>query len=222
MSDRTNPLRVAIAENSALFRRGLVLQLASGGVEVTDECGSAEELMPRLRANPPDIVLMDIRMPPTETDEGIRAATEIRAELPQVGILVLSTYVETAYAAAVISIGASAIGYLLKDRVTNIHELLDAIDRITAGECVIDGEIIQALLHRPPRQRALEALSDRERTVLRLMAEGRSNASIAQQLYLTVRTIEAHTAAIFNKLGLSEDPETNRRVAAVITWLRGV
>ncbi len=221
MPDRQHPLRVAIAENSTLFRRGLVLQLASGGVDVTQECGSAEELMPALRADPPDIAILDIRMPPTETDEGIRAAAEIRAELPHLGILILSTYVETAYAAAVISIGSSAIGYLLKDRVTNLHQLVDAIERIDSGECVIDSEIVQALLHRPPRQKALEYLSERERTVLKLMAEGRSNANIAERLNLTVRTIEAHTAAIFTKLELAEDPGTNRRVAAVITWLRG-
>lgn len=221
MADGGTPLRVAIAENSALFRHGLVLQLEAAGVEVIAQCGTADELLGSVGALRPDIVLMDIRMPPTETDEGIRAAAVIRKRFPQMGILILSTYAESTYAAAVLAISDHAIGYLLKDRVTDVRALLDAVQRIAAGECVIDPDVVASLLDQPPRRNDLERLTERERNVLRLMAEGRSNASIAQNLSLTVRTIEAYTAAIFSKLDLAEDSQTNRRVAAVIAWLRG-
>jgi DNA-binding NarL/FixJ family response regulator len=221
MSDGGTPLRVAIAENSALFRHGLVLQLETAGVEVIAECGSADELLDKVGQITPDLVLMDIRMPPTETDEGIRAAAALRQRFPQIGILILSTYAESTYAAAVLAISEHSIGYLLKDRVTDVGALLDALQRIAAGECVIDPDVVASLLGQPPRRHDLERLTERERAVLRLMAEGRSNASIAQNLSLTVRSIEAYTAAIFAKLDLTEDPQTNRRVAAVIAWLRG-
>jgi DNA-binding NarL/FixJ family response regulator len=214
-------LRVAIAENSVLFRDGLALQLAAVGVEVVAQCGSADELLDTLGYQTPSLVLMDIRMPPTETDEGIRAAATIRRRYPEIGILILSTYAESTYAAAVLAISDTAIGYLLKDRVTDVGALLDALQRISAGECVIDPDVVASLLGQPPRRDDLERLTERERAVLRLMAEGRSNAGIAETLSLTVRTIEAYTAAIFSKLGLMEDAQTNRRVAAVIAWLRG-
>lgn len=221
MFDSGAPLRVAIAENSVLFRDGLALQLAAVGVEVVAQCGSADEMLEALAHLTPNLVLMDIRMPPTETDEGIRAAATIRERFPEIGILILSTYAESTYAAAVLAISDTAIGYLLKDRVTDVGALLDALQRISAGECVIDPDVVASLLGQPPRRDALERLTDRERAVLRLMAEGRSNAGIAETLSLTVRTIEAYTAAIFSKLGLMEDAQTNRRVAAVIAWLRG-
>lgn len=221
MSERRTPLRVAIAENSVLFRAGLVLQLEAAGVEVIAQCGSADELMPILEHLNPDLVVMDIRMPPTETDEGIRAAAVIRRKFPELGILILSTYAESAYAAAVLAISDNSIGYLLKDRVTDVLALLDALQRIADGECVIDPGVVSTLLAQPPHQGDLERLTDRERAVLRLMAEGRSNAGIAQTLSLTVRTIEAYSASIFSKLDLLEDAQTNRRVAAVIAWLRG-
>lgn len=221
MSDGHAPLRVAIAENSALFRHGLVLQLEAAGVDVIAECGSADELLASVGELEPDLVVMDIRMPPTETDEGIRAAAVLRSRLPSIGILILSTYAESTYAAAVLAISDSAIGYLLKDRVTDVRALLDALERIAAGECVIDPDVVGALLVQPPRRFDIERLTQRERDVLRLMAEGRSNASIAQKLSLTVRSIEAYTATIFSKLDLAEDSQTNRRVAAVIAWLRG-
>ncbi|HJQ06755.1 MAG TPA: response regulator transcription factor [Nocardioides sp.] len=221
MPDGVPSLRVAIAENSALFRDGLVLQLQAAGVEVIAECGSAEELLESLARVRPDLVLMDIRMPPTETDEGIRAAALVRADFPEVGILILSTYAESTYAAAVLAISDHAIGYLLKDRVTDVGTLLDALQRIADGDCVIDPDVVGSLIAQPPRRTDLERLTDRERAVLRLMAEGRSNAGIATELSLTVRTIEAYSAAIFAKLGLVDDSQTNRRVAAVIAWLRG-
>jgi len=198
-----------------------VLQLEAAGVDVIGQYGSADELLTDIGRVKPDLVLMDIRMPPTETDEGIRAAAVVREKFPEVGILILSTYAESTYAAAVLAISDNAIGYLLKDRVTNVGALLDSLQRIAAGECVIDPDVVASLLGQPPRRGALELLTDRERTVLQLMAEGRSNASIALSLSLTVRTIEAYTAAIFSKLQLTEDSQTNRRVAAVIAWLRG-
>lgn len=221
MPARETPLRVAIAENSTLFRDGLVLQLQAAGVEVIEQCGTADELLDALPGLDLDLVLMDIRMPPTETDEGIRAAAIVRERFPEVGILILSTYAESTYAASVLAISDTAIGYLLKDRVTDVAALLDALERIDAGESVIDPDVVASLLGQPPRRTDLAQLTDRERTVLQLMAEGRSNASIAETLILTVRTIEAYTAAIFTKLGLMEDAQTNRRVAAVIAWLRG-
>lgn len=221
MPDGDTPLRVAIAENSVLFRHGLVLQLEAAGVEVVAECGSADELFTVLPRVSPDLVLMDIRMPPTETDEGIRAAAVLRGQFPEIGILILSTYAESTYATAVLGISDHAIGYLLKDRVTDVMALLDALRRIAAGECVIDPDVVASLLNQPPRRGDLALLSERERDVLRLMAEGRSNGNIADHLALTVRTIEAYTTAIFAKLELAEDAQTNRRVAAVIAWLRG-
>ncbi|GAB3851632.1 response regulator transcription factor [Nocardioides maradonensis] len=221
MPDRVPALRVAIAENSALFRDGLVLQLQAAGVEVIAVCGSAEELLESLERVAPDLVLMDIRMPPTETDEGIRAASVVRDRHPEIGILILSTYAESTYAAAVLAISDHAIGYLLKDRVTDVGALLDVLQRIAVGECVIDPDVVEALIGQPPRRGDLERLTDRERAVLQLMAEGRSNAGIAAELSLTVRTIEAYSATIFAKLGLVDDSQTNRRVAAVIAWLRG-
>lgn len=221
MPDRDIALRVAIAENSALFRDGLVLQLQAAGVQVIAQCGSAEELLTELEGISPDLVLMDIRMPPTETDEGIRAAAVVRDRYPRLGILILSTYAESTYAAAVLAISDHAIGYLLKDRVTDVRALLDAIERIALGECVIDPDVVGSLIAQPPRRGDLARLTERERAVLQLMAEGRSNAGIAAELSLTVRTIEAYSAAIFAKLGLLDDAQTNRRVAAVIAWLRG-
>lgn len=223
MSDRIHPLRVAVADDIGLFRNGLVLQLESGGIVVTDACDSAEELMPRLKANPPDIVCLDIRMPPTMTDEGIKAAERIREELPDIGILVLSMYAETTYAAAIMRIGATSIGYLIKDRVADIEALLDALDRINRGGYVIDPEVVEQLLERQlPRQQSLDRLTPREMSVLALMAEGHSNARIALELTVSARTVEDYIGTIFDKLDLPTDPDANRRVKAVITWLRGL
>jgi len=165
--------------------------------------------------------MVDIQLPPNWSDEGIRAAEAIRRDMPDIGILVLSTYVEPAYAYAVASIGTQAIGYLVKDRVTSIETLLYALGRIQRRECVIDPEVVQALLGRARRKPAIATLTPREKSILQLMAEGRSNNSIAKELSLAVRTVEANTAAIFNKLDLPEDPAANRRVQAVLTWLHG-
>ena len=220
MSERSDSIRVAIADDSALFRSGLAMQLESVAVTVTDVCGSANELMARLPAGLPDAVILDMRMPPTFTDEGLTAAATIREQYPNIGVLVLSTYAETRYAMTLLSAGAARMGYLLKDRVANAATLRDALSRIVAGECVVDPEIIQRLIARQPPNSVLAHLTDRERDVLRLMAEGRSNSGIGQRLFLSERTIETHIAGIFDKLGLSVEPHSNRRVQAVITWLR--
>lgn len=214
-------MRIALADDSRLFRDGLKMQLESAGVDVVLACETGDDLIAHIDNAAPDIAIVDIQMPPTMTDEGIRTAEKLRAQRPDLGVLVLSTYVEPAYAAAVVSIGSNSVGYLLKDRVTSLDSLVDALERIDRGESVIDTEVVQALLQRPKRQSALERLTDRERSVLQHMAEGMSNASIARELTLTVRTIEAHSASIFDKLDLAEDPNANRRVQAVITWLRG-
>jgi DNA-binding NarL/FixJ family response regulator len=220
MPERSDPLRVAIADDSALFRSGLAMQLESAALTVTDVCGSAAELMARIPAGLPDAVILDMRMPPTFTHEGLTAAATIREQYPNIGVLVLSTYTETRYAMTLLSAGAARMGYLLKDRVANAATLRDALSRIVAGECVVDPEIIQRLIARQPPNSVLAQLTDRERDVLRLLAEGRSNSGIGQQLFLSERTIETHIAGIFDKLGLSVEPHSNRRVQAVITWLR--
>lgn len=215
-------LRVALADDHSLFRDGLAALLTSTGIEITASCETANDLLPRLAVDPPDIVILDIQMPPTFTDEGIKAAERIRHELPGVGILVLSMYVEPPYATAVMSIGDKAIGYLLKDRVTNVDVLVDALARIASDECVIDPQIVKALMQRPQHQSLMSRLTDRERDVLRLMAEGHSNKGIGTLLHLSVRSVEDHIASIFNKLDLpAGDPGIHRRVQAVIAWLRG-
>lgn len=216
------PLRVALAEDHGLFRDGLAALLNSAGVSVTASCESADELLPRIRQNMPDIVILDIQMPPAFSDEGIQAATAIRQEFPDIGILVLSMYIEPTYASAVMSIGTSSIGYLLKDRVTNIEALVDTLWRIANKECVVDPQIVQMLLQRPKRKLLIDRLTSREREVLQLMAEGYSNARIGRELHLSVRSVEAHVSNILAKLEMSpHDPNTDRRVQAVITWLRG-
>jgi DNA-binding NarL/FixJ family response regulator len=217
------PLRVAIAEDEALFRNALAALLNSAGVNVTATCESADELMPRIRQETPDIVILDIQMPPTRTDEGIQAAALIRQEFPDVGILVLSMYAEPAYASAVMAIGKTSIGYLLKQRVTSTDSLLKALERIANKEWVVDPGIVQALLDRPKRKPLIDKLSPREREVLQLMAEGYSNSRIGVELQLVKRTIESYIGDIFDKLELSKDDQnTDRRVQAVITWLRGM
>jgi DNA-binding NarL/FixJ family response regulator len=203
-----------------LFRNGLVLLLTSLDIEITAECGSADDLMCQLSSDVPDAVILDMRMPPTFTDEGLAAATRLRIEHPGVGVLVLSTYAETAYAISLLSPGASGVGYLLKDRVANGPSLKDALRRVSVGECVVDPEIVDRLIHRRQGSLTMARLSDRERDVVRLMAEGRSNAGISKALFLGERTVETHVASIFSKLDLVAHPHTNRRVQAVIEWLR--
>ena len=212
-------MRVAIADDSALFRSGLALLLGSLQVEVVLQARTGEELLARFPTPRPDAVLLDIRMPPSYTDEGLATATTLRAKWPDLGILVLSTYAETPYAVRLLRDGSRHVGYLLKDRVDNAETLRDALDRIVAGEAVIDPDIVSRLVASRTRD-PLGALTERERDVLRLMAEGRSNIGIGRQLFLSAKTVEAHTASVFSKLDLPGDSDDNRRVLAVLSWLR--
>jgi DNA-binding NarL/FixJ family response regulator len=213
-------MRVALAEDSALFRRGLALLLDQAGVQVAWQARDADETLTRLDRDPPDVVVVDIRMPPTFTEEGLAAAEQIRQRHPKVAILVLSTYAETHYAARLLAIGPRAVGYLLKDRVDDTAALCDALQRLRQGEAVVDPEIVARLVTRPRRNAALAQFSDRERNVLALMAEGRSNAGIAQRLFLSPKTVEAHVNTVFTKLGLPPSGDDNRRVLAVLAYLR--
>jgi DNA-binding NarL/FixJ family response regulator len=214
-------MRVAIAEDSALFREGLTMLLAAVGVEVTIQAATGDELTAKVDRDPPDVAILDIRMPPTHTDEGLDTARQLRERHPDMGILLLSAYSEAGYAARLPALGGRRLGYLLKDRVTDVAALRDALDRIDAGENVIDPQVVTHLLGAHRRNRMLDALTERERAVLGLMAEGRSNNGIGAQLHLTSKTVEKHIAHIFTKLGLdSSDTATNPRVHAVLTWLR--
>jgi DNA-binding NarL/FixJ family response regulator len=178
-------------------------------------------LLEALAADPPDVAIIDIRMPPTHTDEGLRAAHQIRSEHPEVGVLVLSQYVETDYAMELVSEGAAGLGYLLKDRVGNIQEFTDAVRRVAAGGSVIDPEVVSRLVGRARKASPIDALSDREKEVLALMAEGRSNQAISERMFLSPKTVEGHVRNIFTKLDLMDTPDDHRRVLAVLTYLRG-
>ena len=214
-------MRIALADDSALFRRGLATLLAASGVEVTAQVPSGTELLVAVAADLPDAVVLDLRMPPSFTDEGLVVAEQLRARFPTLGILVLSTYAEVSYAARLLSSGTRHVGYLLKDRVEDSDALLDALRRIVAGESVVDPDIVSRLLGRSRTASAVEQLTAREQAVLRAMAEGRSNAAIGKELFLSAKTVETHIAAVFAKLGLPPSADDNRRVLAVLTWLRG-
>ena len=214
-------MRVMVADDSVLFRKGLVRLLEDGGMTVEADVGNAEDLMSRVAVDEPEVVVVDIRMPPSHTTEGIEAAIELRRRHPKVAVLVLSHYVETEYAVELLEDIEGSVGYLLKDRVTDPRELVDAIERVASGETVVDSEVVSRLLGRRRRSSPLDDLTDRERDVLAAMAEGRSNQGIADALYLSPKTVEAHTSSIFRKLGLHPDDDAgHRRVLAVVTWLR--
>lgn len=213
-------MRLAIAEDSGLFRSSLTLLLEASGAEVVASVVSGAELLPAIVGDPLDAVILDIRMPPTYTDEGITTAAELRRLYPQVGVLVLSTYAETSYASELLETVHAGVGYLLKDNVTDVGMLVDSLGRVAAGETVIDPTIVRRLLQKDRRPGALDSLNDRERLVLRHMAEGRSNVGIARELYLSPRTVEAHVTSIFLKLGLDQVDTENNRVRAVLTYLR--
>lgn len=212
-------MRVALADDSALFREGLARLLRSVGVDVIAEASNGHQLLALVESTRPDVAVIDIRMPPTHTDEGLIAAEAIRRAHPDVGVLVLSTYAETPLAVRLLKNGSRGVGYLLKDRVTNVASLKDALMRLNAGESVVDPEIVDGLLSQR-RQHNIEQLSEREQDVLRAMAEGRSNTGIAAALFLSERTVENYTARIFSKLQLPPTTDLNRRVLAVLTWLR--
>jgi len=213
-------VRVVIADDSVLLREGLVRVVAEGGFDVVDHVGNADELLASVRRDEPDVAIVDVRMPPTYTDEGARAAREIRERHPDVGVLVLSQVVEPTHALALFTDNAEGFGYLLKDRVVEIDEFLDAIRRVARGGTAIDPEVIAELVGRRRDDGPIGELTPREREVLGLMAEGRSNQAISQKLFLSTRTIETHVNSIFLKLGLLPAPDDHRRVLAVLAFLR--
>lgn len=213
-------MRVILAEDSALFRKGLARLLEDSGVEIVAEVESADPLVRRIKADPPDVAIVDIRMPPSHTTEGIEAAVRIRSEFPDVGVLVLSQHIETEYAVELLRDTRGRVGYLLKDRVTDPDEIIDAISRIHAGETVVDSDLVARLLGRRRQSSPLESLTDREREVLAAMAEGHTNQGIAEGLHMSPKTVETHTRSIFQKLDLLPGDDYHRRVVAVVTWLR--
>ena len=213
-------MRVVVADDVMLTRAGIVRLLKDAGIEVVAEVEDASALLHQVHLTRPDVALVDIRMPPTYTDEGLVAAEAIRRELPEVGVLVLSEYVEPAYAMRLIQEHPERVGYLLKERVFDIATVVDALRRLTDGETVIDPTIVSRLVGRRRRVNPLANLSDREREVLGLIAEGMSNRAIAARLFVTERTVEAHVTQIFQKLRLAESPDQHRRVLAVLEFLR--
>ena len=213
-------MRVAIAEDSGLFRSSLALLLEASGAQVTASTPSGTELLAAIRTSPPDVVILDIRMPPSFTDEGIRTAAELRGLYPRIGILVLSTYVETRYASRLLETVSTGVGYLLKDNVTDVGALMDSLARVAAGETVIDPTIVRRLLDRNRKPSPIDMLNERERMVLQYMAEGRSNLGIAKELFLSPRTVETHVTSVFTKLGLDQTETDNNRVRAVLAFLR--
>jgi DNA-binding NarL/FixJ family response regulator len=213
-------MKVVVADDSMIVREGLSKLLESAGCEVVGTAPTAPELLQLVERTNPAAVVVDIRMPPTFSDEGLAAATTLRARHPQLGVLVLSAYLETHWALELISSAPEHVGYLLKDRVADIAVLVDALRRVVEGECVVDPTIVARLMRRPRHQDPLEALTEREREVLELMAEGRSNAGISERLALSAKTVEAHVRAILQKLDLEQSPDDHRRVLAVLRFLR--
>jgi DNA-binding NarL/FixJ family response regulator len=215
-------MRAVVGEDQLLTREGIVTILGRVGVDVVGEAGDVDELMAVVERERPDVVLLDIRMPPTHTDEGLQASALIRQRWPASAILILSQYVEVDFVVTLLEGSAKSVGYLIKDRVLEIATLADALRRVAAGECVVDPLIVRELMTRQRRTDPLGALSDREREVLALMAEGLSNRAIAQRLFITERTVEVHTSHVFMKLNLPDDDLANRRVLAALTYLRSV
>jgi DNA-binding NarL/FixJ family response regulator len=214
------PLRVVLAEDSVLLREGIARLLEEFGFEVVGQAGDADELLLKVRSYSPDVALVDIRMPPTHTDEGLRAAKEIRAKHPQTGVLVLSQYVEPGYAMELLSESAEGVGYLLKDRISDVDEFRAAVRRVAEGGSALDPAVVSQLVGRRRRDDPLGDLTPREREVLELMAEGRSNHAIADQLVVTERAVEKHVTSIFGKLRLAPAAEDHRRVLAVLAYLQ--
>ena len=212
--------RVVIAEDSVLLREGIVRLLEESGFEVAGQAGDGEDLLRKVGAHKPDVAVVDVRMPPTHTDEGLRAAHRIRAEHPDTSVLVLSQYVDEAYALELLAESTEGTGYLLKDRVADIKTFTDAVRRVAGGGSALDPEVVGLLLGRRRREDPLAALSPREREVLALMAEGRSNSAMAETLVVSERAVEKHVTSIFSKLDLAPAVGDHRRVLAVLTFLR--
>jgi len=213
-------MRVVVADDSVLLREGVARLLVDAGFEVVGQVDNAEDLVRRVGFSKPDVAIVDIRMPPTHTDEGLRAAKQIRERYPQVGVLVLSQYVEPGYAMELLADSSEGVGYLLKDRVSDIEEFASAVRRVGQGGSALDPAVVSQLVGRRRRDDPLADLTQREREVLELMAEGRSNTGIAERLVVTERAVEKHVTSIFQKLGLPPASEDHRRVLAVLTYLR--
>jgi len=213
-------VRVVIAEDSVLLREGLARLLAEKGFDVVGTCETPDDLLLKVRSYKPDVAIVDIRLPPTHNDEGVRAAQEIRAHYPSVGVLVLSQYVELGLAMKLLEESAEGLGYLLKDRVSDVTEFTTAIQRVAEGGSAIDPTIISQLLGRRRHDSLLDRVTPREREVLELMAEGRSNQGIAERLVISERAVQKHITSIFEKLGLTASGDDHRRVLAVLAFLR--
>jgi DNA-binding NarL/FixJ family response regulator len=213
-------MRVVLAEDSVLLREGLARLLEDAGFEVVGQAGNAEELLLKVRSYTPEVAIIDIRMPPTHTDEGLRAAREIREKHPQTGVLVLSQYIEPEYALDLLSESAEGVGYLLKDRISDIAEFASAVRRVAEGGSALDPAVVGLLVGRSRKDDPISALTPREREVLELMAEGRSNQAISERLFITERAVEKHVTSIFGKLRLPADAADHRRVLAVLAYLR--
>jgi len=213
-------VRVVIAEDNPLLRDGIALLLGEQGIEVGAAVADAGGLLAAVAADPPDAAIVDVRMPPTFTDEGLRAALTIRSAYPRVGVLVFSQWVETGYARQLLSENAGGVGYLLKDRIVSTEEFVGALHRVADGGTALDPEVVRQLLATPAVDAGLARLSDREREILGLLAEGRSNVAIAERLHLVERSVEKHVTAIFTKLDLPQARTDHRRVLAVLRYLR--
>ena len=213
-------MRVVVADDAVILREGLARLLTEAGFEIAGLAADAEALVSLVEREQPDVAIVDIRMPPTHTDEGLRAAKEIRARAPATGILVLSQHVRASYALELLSDGSEGIGYLLKERVSDLRELASSVERVAQGDSVLDPLVVEQLVGRPRRgDDPLEHLTAREREVLSLMAEGRSNRAIAARLFVTEHTVEKHVKSIFATLRLPPSPDDHRRVLAVVTYL---
>ncbi len=212
-------MRVVIGEDSVLLREGAVRLLEEAGIEVAGQAGDAEDLLRKVRAHKPDLAIIDIRMPPDNTDDGLRAAAKIHEELPQTGILILSQYVEEHYAVELLGTGREGVGYLLKDRIAEVDRFLDAVHRVADGGSVLDPEVVAQMLGRRRRRGPLDTLTEREREVLKAMAEGRTNREISAEMFISERAVERHVTAIFQKLDLVGADGGHRRVLAVLTYL---
>jgi DNA-binding NarL/FixJ family response regulator len=213
-------MRVVLADDSVLLREGVARLLVEAGLDVVAQAGDADDLLRKVGAHKPDVAIVDVKMPPTHTDEGLRAAAEIRERHPEVGVLVLSQYLEEGYALDLLSSSAERMGYLLKDRVADLDRFVDAVRRVGEGGSALDPEVVSRLLGRRRREDPLEEISPRELEVLGLMAEGRSNHAIAEALVVTERAVEKHVTSIFAKLNLPPTAVDHRRVLAVLTYLR--
>ena len=214
----SRPLRIVVADDSALLREGITSLLEDAGHEVVGRSGSADELLLQVRSLAPDVAVVDVRMPPGYADDGLRAAAEIRRSHPGVAVLVLSQHLEPAYMLELVADDASGVGYLLKDRVRDVGEFIDSVERVAGGGTAFDPEVVKSFVG-GRRTSSLDELTERERAVLSLVAEGRSNRAIAKQLFLSPRAVERHVQAVFQKLGLPDSEDDNRRVLAVLALL---